>query len=165
LCRAAARVRRRNQRHRKAERVTGAAKIGVPAEGSRGFDDRQRVTMKIGTVNKESRAKSARHRRVLKMQSLGSGISPIAMDLVVSFEMQSLGSGSEASSLAKGILYRKALRTVSNRYRRACADCFRSRLRRLGFASPPRARPLSGRSQITTPSPRARPKPELSTLP
>ena len=85
LCRAAARVRRRNQRYRKAERVTGAAKIGAPAEGSRGFDDRQRVTMKIGTVNKESRAKSARHRRVLKMQSLGSGISPIAMDLVVCF--------------------------------------------------------------------------------
>src|SRR5580700_13050 len=48
--------------------------------------------------------------------------------------------------------------------RRACADCFWSRLRRLGFASPPRARPLSGRRQITTPSPRARSKPELSTL-
>jgi hypothetical protein len=71
------------------------------------------------------------------------------------FEMQSLGFGSEAFSTAKGILYRKALRTVSNRSRRACADCFRSRLRRLGFASPPWARPLSGRGQITTPSPRA----------
>jgi hypothetical protein len=39
-----------------------------------------------------------------------------------------------------------------------------SRLRRLGFASPPRARPRSGRGQTTTPSSRARSKPELSTL-
>ena len=68
------------------------------------------------------------------------------------------------SPLAKGILYRKALRTASSRCRRACADCFRSRLRRLGFASPPRARPRSGPGQTTTPSPRARSKPELSTL-
>jgi len=43
------------------------------------------------------------------------------------------------SPLAKGILYRKALRTVSDRSSRDCADCFRSRLRRLGFASPLRA--------------------------
>ena len=50
--------------------------------------------------------------------------------------MQSLSFGSEAFPSSKGILYRKALRTVSDRSRRACADCFRSRLRRLGFASP-----------------------------
>src|SRR5580658_60121 len=50
--------------------------------------------------------------------------------------MQSLGFGSETFSLAKGILYRKALRTVSDGRRRACADCLRSRLRRLGLASP-----------------------------
>ena len=115
----------------------------------------------LATVNLESRAKAARHLRVLKMQSLRSGISPKA---VAGPLCKASAPVSEASPVAKGILYRKALRTASSRSRRACADCFRSRLRRLGFASPPRARPRSGRGQTTTPSPRARSKPELSTL-
>ena len=93
------------------------------------------------------------------MQSLRSGISPKAMVLCKAF-----GWEWRPPPGAKGILYRKALRTASSRFRRACADCFRSRLRRLGFASPPRARPRRGRGQTTTPSPRARSKPELSTL-
>jgi hypothetical protein len=68
--------------------------------------------MKLATVNQESRAKAARHLRVLKMQSLRSGVSPKAIGLCFSsLKMQSLSFGSEASSAAKGILYRKALRT------------------------------------------------------
>ena len=91
--------------------------------------------MMVATVHKESRAKAARHLRVFKMQSPPLGNLTKSNGFFF-FEMQSLGFGSEAFSTAKGILYRKALRTVSNRSRRACADCFRSRLRRLGFASP-----------------------------
>jgi hypothetical protein len=55
---------------------------------------------------------------------------------------------------------------------RACADCFRSQLRRLGFGQPPQARPQGGCANITRgfPSdPQNRNfllcwKPELSTL-
>jgi len=66
--------------------------------------------MKLASLHQESRAKAARHLRVLKMQSLRSEVSPKAIGLFL-LEMQSLGCGSEASSTAKGILYRKALRT------------------------------------------------------
>jgi hypothetical protein len=65
--------------------------------------------------------------------------------------------------MAKGILYRKALPTVSTVKEGLCR-LLRSRLRRLGFASPPRARPRSRRGQITMPQAGARSKPELSTL-
>src|ERR1039457_7302479 len=68
--------------------------------------------MKVTTVNKESRAKAARHRRVLKMQSLRSGISPIAMGSSLSFlKCKASASDRRPPRLAKGILYRKALRT------------------------------------------------------
>ena len=103
--------------------------------------------MKLATVNTESRAKAARHLRVLRCKASAPEVSPKAMDFLF-FEMQSLGFRSEASSTAKGILYRKALRTVSNRSRRACADCFRSRLRRLGFASPPEVNSASNFGRI-----------------
>src|ERR1039458_5053034 len=68
--------------------------------------------MKVTTVNKESRAKAARHRRVLKIQSLRSGISPIAMGSSLSFlKCKASASDRRPPRLAKGILYRKALRT------------------------------------------------------
>ena len=66
--------------------------------------------------------------------------------------------------MAKGILYRKALRTDLTVKGGLVPIAFGADSVAFGFASPPRARPLSGRGQITTPSPRARSKPELSTL-
>jgi hypothetical protein len=69
--------------------------------------------MTLPAVNKESRATAARRLRVLKMQSLRSGISPKAIGFFL-FECKASASvGSEAFSTAKGILYRKALRTDS----------------------------------------------------
>jgi hypothetical protein len=129
-----------------------------------GFDERQPATMKVATVNQESRAKAARRLRVFKMQSLRSGVSPKAIGFFFFLEMQSLSFGSEASSMAKGILYRKALRTDLTVKGGLVPIAFGADSVAFGFASPPRARPLSGRGQITTPSPRARSKPELSTL-
>jgi len=66
--------------------------------------------------------------------------------------------------MAKGILYRKALRTDLTVKGGLVPIAFGADSVAFGFASPPRARPLSGRGQITTPSPRARSKPEPSTL-
>jgi hypothetical protein len=62
---------------------------------------------------------TARHLRVLKMQSLRSGISPIAMALSF-FSCKASASDAEAFSQAKGILYWKALRTVSTAQEGLC---------------------------------------------
>ena len=40
-------------------------------------------------------------------------------------------------------------RRYPSRHRRACADCFRSQLRRIGFGLPRQARPRHGGSNIT----------------
>ncbi len=66
---------------------------------------------KAATTHKESRAKTARHLRV-------SDAKPPLQNLTKAMRFEKhakLSFGSEASPLPKGILYRKALRTVSDR--------------------------------------------------
>jgi hypothetical protein len=71
------------------------------------------MTMKVATVNtKRKPGKSGPASSHLKMQSLRSGISPIAMGTLF-VENAKLGSGSESSSFGERLQYRKALRTDS----------------------------------------------------
>jgi hypothetical protein len=161
---AAAQTCARGSQSRRQEPLDGGIFRPLRSGAVAGRSSGRQPELKLAPVNQESRAKAARHLRVPKMQSLRSGVSPKAIGLLFLPEKcKASASASEDSSAAKGILYRKALRTVSNLEGLAPiafgADSVASVLHlRQG-------RDASADAARSTPSPKVRSKPELSTLP